>query len=53
MIRVASTAASSCCEPLRQLLTAYGIDNHVLNAASLSIDRQARRVKTDRTDSMG
>jgi hypothetical protein len=50
MIRVASTAASSCCEPLRQLLTAHGIDNHVLNAASLSIDRQARRVKTGRTD---
>jgi hypothetical protein len=50
MIRVSSTAASSCCEPLRQLLTAHGIDNHVLNAASLSIDRQARRVKTGRTD---
>jgi hypothetical protein len=46
MIRVSSTAASSCCEPLRQLLTAHGIDNHVLNAASLSIDRQARWVKT-------
>ena len=50
MIRVASTAASSFCEPLRQLLTAHGIDNHVFNAASLSIDRQARQVKTGRTD---
>jgi hypothetical protein len=50
MIRVASTAASFCCEPLRQLPTAHGIDNHVLNAASLAIDRQARRVKTGRTD---
>jgi hypothetical protein len=50
MIRVASTAASSFCEPLRQLLTAHGIDNHVFNAASLSIDRQAHQVKTGRTD---
>jgi hypothetical protein len=46
MIRVSSTAVSSCCEPLRQLLTAHGIYNHVLNAASLSIDRQARWVET-------
>jgi hypothetical protein len=53
MIRVASTAASSFCEPLRQLLTAHGIDNHVFNAASLSIDRQARQVKTGRTDING
>src|SRR5690349_5871691 len=35
---------------LHRVLTAQGIDNHVLDAASLLVDRRARRVKTDRTD---
>jgi transposase len=35
---------------LHRVLTAHGIDNHVLDAASLPVDRRARRVKTDRID---
>jgi transposase len=35
---------------LHRVLTAHGIDNHVLDAASLLVNRRAPRVKTDRID---
>jgi transposase len=35
---------------LHRLLEAHGIRNHVLDPASLQVDRRARRVKTDRID---
>ena len=35
---------------LHRVLIAHGIDNHVLDAASLLVNRRARRVKTDRID---
>jgi transposase len=35
---------------LHRLLHQHGIDNHVLDAASLLVDRRARRAKTDRLD---
>jgi transposase len=35
---------------LHRVLSANGIDNHVLDAASLLVNRRARRVKTDRID---
>jgi transposase len=35
---------------LHRVLTANGIDNHVLDAASLLVNRRARRAKTDRID---
>lgn len=35
---------------LHRLLVAYDVENHVLDAASLPIDRRARRAKTDRID---
>jgi transposase len=35
---------------LHRVLSAHGIDNHVLDAASLLVNRRARRVKTDRID---
>lgn len=38
---------------LHRLLTAHGIDNHVLDPASVQVNRRARRVKTDRIDLQG
>ena len=38
---------------LHRLLCERGIDNHVLDAASLLVDRRARRAKTDRLDAAG
>ena len=35
---------------LHRVLIAHGIDNHVLDAASLLVNRRARRAKTDRID---
>lgn len=35
---------------LHRVLSANGIDNHVLDAASLMVNRRARRAKTDRID---
>jgi transposase len=35
---------------LHRLLEAHGVRNHVLDPASLQVDRRARRVKTDRID---
>ena len=35
---------------LHRALTAAGIDNRVIDAASIPVDRRARRVKTDRLD---
>jgi transposase len=35
---------------LHRFLVAHGIDNHVLDPASLQVDRRARRAKTDRLD---
>lgn len=35
---------------LHRLLCAHGIDNRVLDAASILVDRRARRAKTDRLD---
>jgi transposase len=46
----------SCCEAgydgfwLHRLLCARGIDNRILDAASILVDRQSRRAKTDRLD---
>jgi transposase len=36
---------------LHRALRAAGIDNRVIDAASIPVDRRARRVKTDRLDS--
>src|SRR3712207_4272883 len=38
---------------LHRLLCERGIDNHVLDAASILVDRRARRAKTDRLDLAG
>ena len=38
---------------LHRLLCERGIENHVLDAASLLVDRRARRAKTDRLDAAG
>lgn len=38
---------------LHRLLSAQGIDNHVLDAASILVDRRFRRAKTDRLDAAG
>lgn len=38
---------------LHRLLCARGIDNQVLGAASLLVDRRSRRAKTDRLDAAG
>ena len=38
---------------LHRLLTANGIVNHVLEPASILVNRRARRAKTDRLDAMG
>ncbi len=38
---------------LHRLLRERGIENHVLDAASLLVDRRARRAKTDRLDAAG
>lgn len=35
---------------LHRLLHEHGIDNHVIDPASLQVNRRARRAKTDRTD---
>jgi transposase len=35
---------------LHRLLRAHGIENHVMDPASLPVDRRARRAKTDRLD---
>jgi transposase len=35
---------------LHRLLQARGIENHVMDPASLPVDRRARRAKTDRLD---
>jgi transposase len=35
---------------IHRALGARGIDNHVLDSASIRVDRRGRRVKTDRTD---
>src|SRR5512134_434508 len=35
---------------LHRLLRASGIENHVMDPASLPVDRRARRIKTDRLD---
>jgi transposase len=35
---------------LRRLLVAQGVHNHVIDPASLQVNRRARRVKTDRID---
>jgi len=35
---------------LHRLLQAHGIDNHVIDPASLQVNRRARRAKTDRLD---
>jgi transposase len=35
---------------LHRLLETYGIDNRVLDAASILVDRRSRRAKTDRLD---
>src|SRR5512146_2006191 len=35
---------------LHRLLQAHGITNHILDAASVLVDRRARRAKTDRLD---
>ncbi len=35
---------------LHRLLVAHDVENHVLDAASLPVDRRARRAKTDRID---
>lgn len=35
---------------LHRLLRAHGVENHVMDPASLPIDRRARRTKTDRLD---
>jgi transposase len=35
---------------LHRVLSAQGLTNHVIDAASLQVDRRARRVKTDRLD---
>jgi transposase len=38
---------------LHRLLCARGIDNRILDAASILVDRRARRAKTDRLDAAG
>jgi transposase len=38
---------------LHRLLCARGIDNRILDAASILVDRRSRRVKTDRLDAAG
>jgi len=38
---------------LHRLLCARGIDNRILAAASLLVDRRSRRAKTDRLDAAG
>src|ERR1700751_606961 len=38
---------------LHRLLCARAIDNHVLDAASILVDRRSRRAKTDRLDAAG
>jgi transposase len=35
------------------LLCAHGIDNRILDAASILVDRRSRRAKTDRLDAAG
>ena len=35
---------------IHRFLTRHGIDNHVLDSASILVDRRARRAKTDRLD---
>lgn len=35
---------------LHRLLRGHGIENHVMDPASLPVDRRARRAKTDRID---
>src|SRR5215469_15923703 len=38
---------------LHRLLCARGIDNRILDAASILVDRRSRRAKTDRLDAVG
>jgi transposase len=38
---------------LHRLLCARGIDNRILDAASILVDRRSRRAKTDRLDAAG
>lgn len=38
---------------LHRLLTAHGVANHVLEPASILVNRRARRAKTDRLDALG
>lgn len=38
---------------LHRLLCAHGIDNRILDAASILVDRRSRRAKTDRLDAAG
>ena len=35
---------------LHRLLEAHGVRNHVIDPASVQVDRRARRVKTDHVD---
>jgi transposase len=55
----ADAAVRSCYEAgregfaLHRFLVTQGIDNHVIDPASLRVDRRARRVKTDRVDGDG
>jgi transposase len=55
----AATAVVCCFEAgrdgfwLHRLLTAHGVANHVLEPASILINRRARRAKTDRLDAVG
>lgn len=53
----ATEVGVSCCYEagpdgfwLHRLLTDHGIDNHVIDAASVHVSRRARRAKTDRLD---
>jgi transposase len=55
--RLGQPAAVICCYEagydgfwLHRLLQANGIENHVMDPASLPVDRRARRAKTDRID---
>lgn len=55
-LRFGATQIASCYEAgrdgfwLDRFLTAHGIDNRVVDSASIEVRRRARRVKTDRLD---
>ena len=58
--RLDATISTVCCFEagrdgfwLQRLLTAQGVDTHVLEPTSILINRRARRAKTDRLDAVG